>query len=107
MRRWSREPLEVGEGVAGQLVGTAGEQHIDLATPVAQQPRRHQAIAAIVALTGDYDDRTDRGELGGEAGETRPGALHQLERRNAAVVDRPGVDRPHPFGIGQRLKPVR
>ena len=35
-----------------------------------------------------------------------PGALHEVQRRHAALLDRPAVGRAHLLGAGQRLEPV-
>ena len=42
-----------------------------------------------------------------DGGQPLARALHQVQRRHAALLDRPAVDRPHLLGVGQRLQPAR
>ena len=50
------QALEVGARVAPQLLGIGQEQHVDLPAGLAQQPRHHQPVAAVVALADDHHD---------------------------------------------------
>ena len=97
--RQRRRPRAGARGWRGrrpELAGLAGEQHLDLAAALAQQPRGDEPVAAVVALA------RRRPRSGPPAPSAPPapatagaGALHQLERGHAALADRPGVDRAH------------
>ena len=61
-RRLARQPLEVGRGHRPRSSLALGEQqHVDVAAPLAQQPRGHQPVAAVVALAADDHDPALRG----------------------------------------------
>jgi hypothetical protein len=89
------EPLEVRARVALQLLRVGGGQHAHDAPQAPQQARGDVAVAAVVAAAADDDDRPVGGHLGGQLRETAAGALHQLDARHAAVLDRPAVGLAH------------
>src|SRR5205807_2127031 len=107
LRVGPRQSLEVRVRVAPQLVGRAEQQHPHLATQLAQQPRAHQSVAAVVALAADDGDRARWRQLLYMRREARPRALHQLDPRDPALADRPLVEGPLLSGVGQWLEPVR
>ena len=72
----------------------------------AQQARRDEAVAAVVALAADDRDRPARHEPVGVHGQAGAGALHEVQRRDALLLDRPAVGRPHLLGAEERLEPV-
>jgi hypothetical protein len=73
------ETVEVGGGVAGELVGRAEQQRPGLETGVAQVPGGDEAVAAVVPLAADQDDRPLRREADHRLGQGPAGCLHQLE----------------------------
>ena len=83
------QALEVGAGVAAQLLAGSEQQHLDLAAPVAQQPGHDQPVAAVVALADDDDDPALGDPRTDQLGQPGPGALHQLQRRDPAVARSP------------------
>ncbi len=92
--------------VSLQLLRGPGGEHIDFAAGIAQQARRHETVAAVVALAAQHHHGAVGRELLDCAGHADPGALHQLERGHPLLVDRPAVDRPHRLGVGQRQAPL-
>ena len=101
------QTLESCPRVAAQLARVPEQEHVDLATPLAQQPGRDEPVAAVVALAAHDDDPSGRRHLTSQVGQPGAGALHQLEARDPALADRPLVERPLLAGVGERLKPVR
>ncbi len=97
--RASLEALEVRRCILGELGGRPQQQRLDPMAPLSEQACGDEAIAAVVALAADDANRALAGGLGGDARQRRPGGLHELERGNALLRDRPGVDRPHPGGV--------
>ena len=83
-----------------------GREHVDLVAVLAQQPRRHQAVAAVVALADHDPHRPGPRRRGGDPREPGARALHQVERRHALLLDRPGVDGAHLGGLVERVEPV-
>ena len=84
---------------------SAEQQHVDLAAALAQQPRGHQPVAAVVALAARRPrSRPSGASVADELGQPRAGALHQLERRDPALLDRPRVDGALCLGVGQRRR---
>src|SRR6185312_118893 len=81
-------------------------QDADVAPAAVQQPGGHEPVAAVVALAADDRDRPRRRDLPHESGEAFPGALHELQRRDALLLDRPAVGRAHRVGVEQRIGPV-
>ena len=57
---------------------------------LAQQARGDESVAAVVALAADDPDRSRRRPSAVDrVGERAAGGLHQVERRDAALLDRP------------------
>ena len=54
----------------------------------AQQPRRHKAVAAVVALADDHSDGAVASHFSDDSRKARARALHEIERRNSRVLDR-------------------
>ena len=105
--RRARQALEVGSRVALKVGGVGEQEDADLAARVAQQPRGDQAVAAVVALAA-HDDVGPLGASGrgGGVGEPAARALHELERRDALLLDRPAVGLAH-LGRGRAAGPAR
>ncbi len=99
------QSLEVARGIAGELLrgGDAHEHHFPPA--VTQQPRDDEAVAAVVALAAHDRDRAVGHEPLERAHDGAARALHQIEARDALLVDRPAVGRPHRLGVGERREP--
>ena len=79
--------------------------HLDLAAVLRQEPRRHAAVAAVVALAGDDADRPRPRDLRRHAGKPQRGTLHQVVLGHALLLDRPGVRRAHLRGLEERVDP--
>ena len=100
------EPLQVGRCVALVLGGVGEQQDAHGPAQLAQQAPGDEPVAAVVALAADDRDRAARDEAVGLQRQAGAGALHEIERRHAALLDRPAVGRAHLLGAGQRLEPV-
>ena len=89
--------------IAAQFAFVADEADAHLKVSVlGQMPRRHEAVAAIVAGPGDDDDARRRlGNPVGKLGDRDPRALHQLDAWHAAGDGQP-VGLRHLVG-GQKL----
>ena len=86
-------------------LGGPEQQRLDLEAGLGEQARGDQAVAAVVALAADDPHRPLRRELGDRRGDRRAGRLHQLQRGDAAVLDRPAIDLAHPVGVVERVEP--
>ena len=94
-------------GVVAELVGRPEQEDLHLVAGLTQQARGDEAVAAVVALAAEDPDRAPgRGDPLGLAGDGRARGLHQLQRGNAALLDRPGVDRAHAVGVEERVEPA-
>jgi hypothetical protein len=104
--RLARKPLEVRRRVAAQLARRRHRQHLRLAALLPQQPGSHEAVASVVALADHYPHGAGPRRLGRHA--RQPGArpLHEVERRHALFVDRPGVHRAHLGRLEYGVEPV-
>jgi hypothetical protein len=61
-----------------------------------QVPRRHQAVAAVVASAAEHHDPPALGQFTqNEAGRGAPGVLHQFQRRDPEAIGRDLVGDPH------------
>ena len=99
------ETLEVGGGVPAQLVPGPEQQRLDLEAGLGEQPGGDQPVAAVVPLAADHPHRALRRELGDGRGDGAPGRLHQLQRGDAALLDRPAIDLAHRGGVIERVEP--
>jgi len=106
-RRRPRKPLEVGARIAAQVVGIGEQQHGDLAADLAQQPGRHEAVAAVVAPAADDGDRAGRHKFLDQLRKPAAGALHQVESGDPELADRPLVQRALLGGVRKPLEPAR
>ena len=107
LRRVAGQPVQVRLRVALELAQVGHGQHVDLAALLAQQPRHHQPVAAVVALADHDPDRPGPGGGRRDARQPLPRALHQVQRRHALGVDGPGVHVAHLLRLEQRVEPVR
>jgi len=70
--------------IAGELIRRAKQQRGHLQACLGEQPRRHHAIAAIVAATAQHRHAPRLGELLPRKGRNGPGGRpHQLNGRNS------------------------
>jgi hypothetical protein len=99
-RRRSGKTGQVLGWVAAQLTGIAREQHFHLAPPGAQHPGGHEAVAAVVALAAHHGDPAVGHALRDDIGQPGPRPLHEVERRDSPLLDRPGVDGAHLRRVG-------
>ena len=106
LRRGTREALEVGQGVALELVERPDAQHVHLVAVLAQQPRDHETIAAVVALAHDHAHRPGPRRGGGHTRQPLAGPLHQVERGHLPLLDRPGVDGAHLNSGKEGIEPI-
>jgi hypothetical protein len=106
--RWiAGEPLEIGERIAGVLLRGRRAQHAYAPPGLAQDARRDEPVAAVVALPAHDRHRAVARHLLDRARYAEAGSLHQLERRHAHLIDRVAVDRAHLLGIRERAAPIR
>ena len=101
----SIDALEVGARVGAQVLGGEQEQHVDAQPVLAQKPRDHQPVAAVVAAPANDPhgpielERDDRPrDLGARA-------FHQLQRRDSHALDRPAIERTHLVSRVDGLEP--
>jgi hypothetical protein len=105
-RRRARQPLAVRARVAAQLARAAAEQlHVHLAPLLAQHARRDEAVAAVVAVPADDGDHALGNPPRDQLREPAARRLHQLQPGDAALLDRPRVERALGGRVGQRLQP--
>ena len=92
-------PLSSSAGHSSRAVG--------LEPVLAQQPRDHQAVAAVVALAADdpHRARPDTSSITARA-TSAPARSISSSDGMPSLVDRPGVERPHLVRRVQRLEPV-
>ena len=95
-RRRARQALQVGACVRRELVGRGGANDRHLPRGLTQKPSDHQAIAAVVALAAHHRQRAVWHEPLDGLRDAFAGTLHQVERGDASLLDRPAVHRPHP-----------
>ena len=100
------EPLQVGRRVAGDLGRRPEEQRLDLEAEAGQAAGGDEPVATVVALAADDPRRPTGRGLGRCLGDGGARHLHQLERGDAALVDRPAVGGPHALGVIERVEPV-
>ena len=106
-RRVSGQPLELRRRVAAQPGGVARREHSHLAPGVAQQARAGVPVTPVVPAAADHGDDPVGSDLLDERREPRGGVLHEVQRRHAALVDRPAVRRLRTLGVEQRRRPER
>ena len=106
-RRVARQALQLHRRVAAERRGVARRQDPHLAPGLAQEPRAGVAVAAVVAAAADDDDVALRRDLLDERREPRRGGLHEVERRDPLLLDRPAVGRARSLGVRQRRHPAR
>ena len=70
-----------------------------------KRPRRDQAVPAVVALAADDRGLPEPAGLRRGLGDRPAGRLHQLQRGNALLLDRPAIGRPHLVGVETRIEP--
>ena len=74
------------------LIRAAQQNHPDQDTCLRKHARRDEPIAAVVALAADHDNLfRSRKPAQAEAGDRRPGVLHQGEQRHAELLRRAPV----------------
>ncbi len=92
------QDLEVRSRVAANLGDTSDQEHRDVHAALHQRARHDEAVAAVVAAAAEHSDlsleeiavdRLDRRD------DLTAGVLHQDERRNADLFDRPAIGFPH------------
>src|SRR5205823_4940562 len=66
-----------------------------------------QPVAAVVALADDHADRTLACGFRRRPRQAGAGPLHQVQRRDAGLVDRVCVGGAHFPGLPERVEPVR
>ena len=101
-----RQPCVVLGRVVRELIRRPEEKRLDLEAGLGQEPCGDKPVAAVVALAADDPDRPRLGHVTHRLGERRARGLHQLKRRNAALIDRLGVGGTHALGVVKRIQPV-
>ena len=96
--------LAPGHGrVAAEFIRRAQQDCGYVETGFAQQPRRHHAVAAVVAGSAKHGDAMRLRELPArECGDGRGGRAHQVKRRNAEALRGGAVASLH-FGCGKNV----
>ncbi len=85
-----------GRGVAAQPLLRHQRDHPHRPARLAEQPRRHVAVAAVVATAAEHQAAPLRRRQEPRLrGHRRAGPLHQHERRDPQAVDGRPVDGPH------------
>ncbi len=101
-RRRARQALEVRARVPGELCRRRHAHDGHRSPGLAQQARDDEPIAAVVALAAYDRHGPIRREALERACDAGAGALHQIEARHAALLDRPAIDGAHRLGVGKR-----
>ena len=104
------ENLEIDARVARHVRRRADEERGDVVAALVQRADHHEAVAAVVALAAHHRDAAF-GEIGIERLDRRDGlaagVLHEHERRQTDLLDRPSigfahllcVENPHRSGL--------
>ena len=83
-------------GVALQLFRFAQQKRDHLEAGFREQPRRHHAVAAVVAGSTQHRDTLRQRELlARKTGDSRRRIAHQINRRNEVLLRGGAVDGPH------------
>ena len=93
------EALQVGGGVAAQLLRRPEQQRLDLEAGLGQVARGDQPVAGVVALAADDPHRPVERQLADRLRHRPPSRLHQLQRGHPHLLDRPAIDRTHPASV--------
>ena len=82
------------------------QHRLDLMTPLTQHSRSNQTVAAVVSLSADDEDLlVQTGETRRLLGQCHTCGLHQVERGDTPVLDRPAVVLAHLRGIEAGIEP--
>ena len=97
----SEAPIAAGLG--------PGSQHVDLAALLAQQPRHHQAVAAVVALADHDPDRPGRPAATRATARASPCPARSIRSSagHALLLDRPRVHGAHLVRLVERGRASR
>ena len=106
LRRPARQPFQVDPGIAAEIVERCGGEDVHLVAVLPQQARGHEAVPAVVSPAHHDPNGPRTRRRGADPGEAEPGSLHEVERRDALILDGPGVDRPHLGGLVEGIEPI-
>ncbi len=101
----SIDAVVVGARVGAQVRGGEQEQHVDAQPVLAQKPRDHQPVAAVVAAPANDPHGPIELERDDRPGDLGAGAFHQLQRRDSRALDRPAIERTHLVSRVDGLEP--
>ena len=100
-----REALQIGGRIAAQFLARPEEQRLDLESRLGQIASGDQAVAGVVPLAADDPHRAVQRQFPDRLSNRPSGRLHQLQRGDPHLLDRPTIDRAHPFGVVERIEP--
>ena len=93
------KPLEIHRRIPPQLLPRPQQQRLDLEPHLPQQPRRHEPVAAVVALPADNPHRPLGRKPSHGLSDGPASSLHQLQRGDALFLDSPPINRADAFGV--------
>src|SRR5262249_21609586 len=100
------DALEVRPSVLGELIARREQKGVDLEPHLAQRPRNHEPIAAVVALPADHGDPRRPPEPGRGLGDGTAAGLHQVEGRHFLILDGPRIGGPHLLRVETGIQPL-
>jgi len=98
--------LVIGSSIPPQLLPRPEQQDIDLEPHPPQVACRNEPVSAVVPLPTNHPHRPVRSQPRHNLGHSPPGSLHQLQRRNPKLLDRPPINSPHPLSVIKRPQPT-
>ena len=104
--RSALQAREADGGVAAVGGRVADAHDGDVAASAAQDARRHEAVTAVVARAAEHDDPAVGCLALHRTGDLGSGPLHQVDARDAVLVDRGAIDGTHLLCVRQRKQPV-